>query len=69
MTTHINLLPWREMRRREQDRQLLSASIGAWILMGLVVFYGQWHMNSLIDHQNTRNSFLKNETAPPPSPM
>jgi type IV pilus assembly protein PilN len=61
MTTRINLLPWRELRRREQDRQLMSASVGAWILMGLVVFYGQWHMNGLIDHQNKRNNYVKNE--------
>ena len=39
MTTRINLLPWREIRRREQDRQLLSIAIGTWVLMGLVVFY------------------------------
>ena len=24
MSTRLNLLPWREMRRREQDRQLLT---------------------------------------------
>ena len=63
MTTRINLLPWREIRRREQDRQLLSISIGTWILMGLVVFYAQWYMNDAIDHQNTRNNFVKNEIA------
>ena len=63
MTTRINLLPWREIRRREQDRQLLSISIGTWILMGLVVFYAQWYMSDTIDHQNTRNNFVKNEIA------
>ena len=63
MTTRINLLPWREIRRREQDRQLLSISIGSWVLMGLVVFYAQWYMNDTIDHQNSRNNFVKNEIA------
>lgn len=63
MATRINLLPWRELRRQEQDRQLLSASIGAWLLMGLVVFYGWYHMNGLIDHQNERNDYLKTEIA------
>jgi type IV pilus assembly protein PilN len=29
MTTRINLLPWREMRRKEQDRQLLTIAVGA----------------------------------------
>jgi len=63
MATRINLLPWRELRRQEQDRQLLSASIGAWLLMGLVVFYGWYYMNGLIDHQNKRNDYLKTEIA------
>ncbi len=61
--TRINLLPWREMRRRERDRQLLTGSGLAWMLMGVVVFYGWWHMNGLIDFQNGRNGYLKKETA------
>lgn len=63
MTTRINLLPWREIRRREQDRQLFSISIGTWILMGLVVFYAQWYMSDAIDHQTDRNNFVKSEIA------
>ena len=59
--TRINLLPWREMRRRERDRQFLTASIGAWIAMGLVVFYAHLHMNGLIEHQNNRNNYLQAE--------
>ena len=61
MTTRINLLPWREIRRREQDRQLLSIAIGTWLLMGLVVFYTHWYMDESIDHQKARNNFVKNE--------
>lgn len=61
--TRINLLPWREIRRRERDRQILTGSVLAWMLTGLVVFYGWWHMNGLIDFQNGRNGFLKQETA------
>ncbi len=61
--TRINLLPWREMRRRERDRQLLSGSVLAWIMMGIVIGYGWWHMNGLIDFQNARSNFLKKETA------
>lgn len=63
MATRINLLPWREIRRQEQDRQLLSASIGAWLLTGLIVFYGWYYMNGLIEHQNKRNDYLKSEIA------
>lgn len=60
-TTRINLLPWREMRRKEQDRQLLSIGVGAWILMGLVIFYAHLHMSGLIENQQKRNEFLNGE--------
>jgi type IV pilus assembly protein PilN len=61
MTTRINLLPWREMRRKEQDRQLLSIGVGAWILMGLVIFYAHLHVTGLIENQQKRNEFLDKE--------
>jgi type IV pilus assembly protein PilN len=63
MTTRINLLPWREMRRKEQDRQLLTIAIGAWILMGVIIFYAHVHVTSLIENQNKRNEFLNQEIA------
>lgn len=61
--TRINLLPWRELRRRERDRQFLSISIGAWVLMGLAVFYGHLHVSGLVEHQNKRNKYLNDEIA------
>lgn len=63
MSTRLNLLPWREMRRREQDRQLLTIAIGAWALMLLIVFYAHLHVTGLIEHQTRRNDFLKEEIA------
>lgn len=63
MTTHINLLPWRDMQRKEQDRQLLSIGIFAWMLMGLVVFYAHLHVSGLIEAQNERNKYLDTEIA------
>jgi type IV pilus assembly protein PilN len=60
--TRINLLPWRELRRKEQDRQLLSIGVGAWILMGLVIFYAHLHVSGLIENQQKRNQFLEGET-------
>lgn len=63
MSTRLNLLPWREMRRREQDRQLLTIAIGAWVLMIVIVFYGHIHVTTLIDVQTKRNDFLKAEIA------
>ena len=59
--TRINLLPWRDIRRKEQDRQLLSIAIGAWILMALVVFYAHLHVSALVENQNKRNQFLEEQ--------
>jgi type IV pilus assembly protein PilN len=61
MTTRLNLLPWREMRRKEQDRQLLTIAIGAWILMGVIVFYAHLHVTGWIEAQNRRNEYLEGE--------
>lgn len=61
MSTRLNLLPWREMRRREQDRQLLTIAIGAWVLMVVIVFYAHIHVSTLIETQTKRNDFLKQE--------
>lgn len=59
--TRINLLPWREIRRKEQDRQILSIAVGAWMLMGLVIFYAHLHVSGLIEGQQKRNEFLDKE--------
>jgi len=61
MTTRVNLLPWREMRRKEQDRQLLSIGVFAWMLMGLVIFYAHLHVSGMIEGQNNRNKYLQTE--------
>jgi len=60
--TRLNLLPWRDLRRKEQDRQILSIAVGVWILMGLVVFYAHLHVSGLIENQQKRNEFLDKET-------
>ena len=60
--TRLNLLPWRDQRRKEQDRQLLSIAVGVWILMGLVIFYAHLHVSGLIENQQKRNEFLDQET-------
>jgi type IV pilus assembly protein PilN len=61
MTTKINLLPWREELRKEQDRQLFVLAAVAWMLMGVVVGYGHFHMTGRIEAQNARNNYLKKE--------
>lgn len=59
--TRINLLPWRELRRKEQDRQLLSIGVAAAVLMGLIIFYASLHIGALIEEQDKRNAFLESE--------
>lgn len=59
--TRINLLPWRELRRKEVDRQLVSIGVAAAVLMALVVFYGYLHMGALIEQQTKRNQYLEEE--------
>jgi type IV pilus assembly protein PilN len=61
--TRINLLPWRETRRKEQQRQFFSIAAGAVILMGMMLLYVHLHMNSLIEGQEQRNRFLQDEIA------
>lgn len=61
--TCINLLPWREMRRKEQQRQFFSIAGGAAVLMGMIVFYIHIHIGGLIDAQTQRNTFLEEEIA------
>lgn len=61
--TRINLLPWRELRRKEQQRQFISIAAGAVILMGMVLVYVHLHMGALIEDQNQRNKFLQDEIA------
>jgi len=59
--TSINLLPWREMLRKERQRQFASIAVGAAVLMGAIILYVHLHIGGLIDDQNGRNAFLKGE--------
>lgn len=59
--TNINLLPWRETRRKEQQRQFFSVAGGAAVLMGLIVFYIHIHIGGMIETQSMRNEFLEEE--------
>lgn len=59
--TRINLLPWREMARKEKRREFFSIMAGAVILMGAILLYIHLHMSNMIDDQNTRNEFLNEE--------
>lgn len=59
--TRINLLPWRQMARKEKQREFFSIGIGAIILMGAIILYVHLHMASRIADQNIRNEFMESE--------
>lgn len=55
----INLLPWREELRKEKQKQFIASAGGAVLLMVAVVAYVHMHIGGLIDYQQSRNDFLK----------
>jgi len=57
----LNLLPWREERRKEQLRQFLTIMGLSVVFMLLVILAVHLHYGRLINAQEARNSFLKNE--------
>ena len=59
--SQLNLLPWRELRRKEIDTQVRNIAIGVALLMAAAVFWGYWYMSGLIDEQNQRNSYLEQQ--------
>jgi len=56
----INLLPWRDARKKEQQRQFASIAIGSVICMALIIVYAHIHFAGLISAQEDRNAFLQN---------
>jgi type IV pilus assembly protein PilN len=59
--TAINLLPWREQRRSEQNRQLMFVGAFAWVVSGALVVLAMQVMSSRIDNQLGRNAYLQSE--------
>ncbi|MDD3448090.1 MAG: PilN domain-containing protein, partial [Gammaproteobacteria bacterium] len=59
----INLLPWREERRKERQRQFLGMLVGFALLAGAIVLYVHMHIGWMIDDQEARNNYLNQEIA------
>jgi type IV pilus assembly protein PilN len=57
----INLLPWREERRRERQRQFMSTLLGTVILGVVLVFLVGTIFDQKINHQQFRNELVKKE--------
>ncbi|MCX4189918.1 PilN domain-containing protein [Methylophaga sp. OBS3] len=60
---HINLLPWREVRRQERQQQFYVALVAGLIFALAVLYFATSFANGLIDEQNSRNSYLQQEIA------
>ncbi len=59
----INLLPWREELRKEQQRQFLTIMGLSVVLMLLIIAAVHIQYANRIEAQNKRNQFLTNEIA------
>lgn len=57
----INLLPWREELRAQQQKDFVVQVVLAAVFGAAI--WGLWHMQmaGMIEHQNSRNSFLQAE--------
>jgi len=56
--TKINLLPWREEQRKEQQRQFISITVGAVVLMAALDAFVWVHTGSKIRAQDDRVKYL-----------
>lgn len=57
----INLLPWREERRKQRNRESQTLFVAAAFAAALVVLLIIWRFNAMIDGQNVRNEYLRAE--------
>jgi len=61
ITTKINLLPWREERRKQMQQDFLVLLGVAAALAVLVWFMWQTNVNGQIETQTSRNAYIKKE--------
>lgn len=59
----INLLPWREELRKEQQRQFLTIIGLSVVLMILIILTVHIQFANMLGNQNTRNQFLTEKIA------
>ena len=59
----INLLPWREALREEREKQFLTSVAAAVLITGLLFYVAVLFVNSDLDEQNKRNTFLNVQIA------
>ena len=59
---HINLLPWREEKRAERQKEFGFWVVGGAIIAGLLVLLVHMRLDGMISAQEHRNAYLKAET-------
>lgn len=59
--SQINLLPWREERRKELTAKFAAQAIGIAIVAALIVGAGRVHVGNQVSYQQARNQYLKSE--------
>lgn len=59
--TKINLLPWRETYRKQKQNEFFSFLFVGILCAGGVTFAGMQFMQSKLDFQSSRNSYLDSE--------
>lgn len=59
----INLLPWREELKKQQQKDFLSAIGAAVLTAGALLLFLHMHISGLISNQQERNQYLKTEIA------
>jgi len=57
----INLLPWREEKRRERQRHFMSSLLLMSILGVVIVFFAGFVFDQKISHQQSRNQLVQKE--------
>lgn len=63
MTTRINLLPWREERRKQREREFFTMLGGAAAIGVLCVILWSMITGASIENQSARNTYLTGEIA------
>jgi type IV pilus assembly protein PilN len=58
---NINLLPWREERKRLRDRKMVANGVLIWILCGVLLFSGFTFYKNKQKNQSKRNNYLTQE--------
>lgn len=61
MTTTINLLPWREWRRKRLQREFILQLVLAAVLGGAIWFFWNSAVSARVEDQESRNAYIQEQ--------